>query len=146
MRRNGEISFQDIYKRSSVHDQKLITECRESNDVIGLLCQNNKEFSSLLKELPFFLHALFHHHILQDFSKAKKLYKEALKRTEFTRGCYNMLVSIYLVESQYSNGQTDLKLLEKKLLSLEEKFGHFLRYELSLLKMRDKLMQTMREQ
>ena len=57
-----------------------------------------------------------------------------------------MLVSIYLVESQYSNGQTDLKLLEKKLLSLEEKFGHFLRYELSLLKMRDKLMQTMREQ
>ena len=56
-----------------------------------------------------------------------------------------MLVSIYLVESQYSNGQTDLKLLEKKLLSLEEKFGHFLRYELSLLKTRDKLMQTMRE-
>ena len=38
MRRNGQITIKDIYKRSSVHDQKLITECRESNDVIGLLC------------------------------------------------------------------------------------------------------------
>ena len=75
-----------------------------SNEVISSLCQNNKEFTSLHKELPFFLHALFHHQVLEDFSKAKKLYKEALRRTEFTKGCYNMLVSIYLIESQYSNG------------------------------------------
>ena len=72
--------------------------------------------------------------MLGDFSKAKKLYKEALKRTEFTKGCYNMLVSIYLIESQYSNGQTDLGLLEMKLQSLEEKFGHFLRYESTIIK------------
>ena len=45
------------------------------------------------------MHAFFHHQVLADFSKAKKLYKEALKRTEFTKGCYNMLTSIYLVEA-----------------------------------------------
>ena len=61
MRRNGEITIKDPYKRSSVHDQELITECKVSNEVIGSLCQNNKEFTSLHKELPFFLHALFHH-------------------------------------------------------------------------------------
>ena len=56
-------------------------------------------FTNLLKELPFFMHAFFHHQVLGDLSKAKKLYKEALKRTEYTRGCYNMMTSIYLVES-----------------------------------------------
>ena len=55
---------------------------------------------ALLKELPFFMHAFFHHHILGDLSKAKKLYKEALKRTEYTRGCIHMLTSIYLIEFQ----------------------------------------------
>ena len=70
-----------------------------SNAAIRSLCQSSKEFTSLLKELPFFMHAFFHHQVLADFSKAKKLYKEALKRTEFTKGCYNMLTSIYLVEA-----------------------------------------------
>jgi len=45
------------------------------------------------------MHAFFNHHVLNDLSKAKKLYKEALKRTEYTKGCYNMMTSIYLVES-----------------------------------------------
>ena len=43
------------------------------------------------------MHGFFHHHVLNDYSKAKKLYKEALVRTEFTKGCYSMLTSIYLV-------------------------------------------------
>ena len=58
------------------------------------------------KELPFFMHAFFHHQVLEDYTKAKKLYKEALKRTEYTRGCVNMLASIYLVEAQ-SNAATN---------------------------------------
>ena len=45
------------------------------------------------------MHAFFHHQVLNDFSRAKRLYKEALKRTEFAKGTYNMLVSIYLAES-----------------------------------------------
>lgn len=44
------------------------------------------------------MHGFFHHYVFNDFSKAKKLYKEALKRTEFTKGCYSMLASIYIVE------------------------------------------------
>lgn len=80
------------------------------------------------------MHAFFHHQVLEDYTKAKKLYKEALKRTEFTKGCYSMLASIYVVESIQSsfesaaarllhegNGQRqpevtyDLNYLERKL-------------------------------
>ena len=98
------MTIKDEYKQNSTLDQELITQCKVSNDTISSLCQIDKEFTNLHKELPFFIHALFAHQVLEDFSKAKKLYKEALRRAEFTKGCYNMLVSIYLVESQYSDG------------------------------------------
>lgn len=40
--------------------------------------------------------AFYFHHVVGDFKKAKKLYKEALRRCEFALGCFNMLLSIYL--------------------------------------------------
>ena len=99
------------------------------------------------------MHAFFHHHVLFDFKKAKKLYKEALKRTEFTKGCYNMLTSIYMVESIQQNctgsadGQSiDIGYLEAKLAALDNKYGHFLGYEKALTGVRDRIMQQVREQ
>ena len=102
------------------------------------------------------MHAFFNHHVLNDLSKAKKLYKEALKRTEYTKGCYNMMTSIYLVESMQQSWMAnkdgagggprdslsiDLAYLEAKLESLESKYGHFLRYEKSLVGQKDRLIQ-----
>jgi hypothetical protein len=55
-------------------------------------------YEELNKQLPFFLLAVYLHHVVGDFKKAKKLYKEGLKRTEYPIGCYNMLLSIYLHE------------------------------------------------
>ena len=99
MRRTGKLTTKEPYKRMSEIDQDILTDDPISKETIRNVCQSSKEFASLLKELPFFMHAFFHHQVLHDFSKAKKLYKEALKRTEYTKGCYNMLTSIYLVES-----------------------------------------------
>ena len=99
MRLNGKLTDKDAFRRVSVHDQDLLTECSLSKECFQILCTNNKSYTSLLKELPFFMHAFFNHWIINDHKRAKRLYKEALKRTEFTKGSYNMLVSIYLSES-----------------------------------------------
>lgn len=158
MRRTGKLSLKEPYGRVSVHDQDLLTECTLSKECLKSLCQNNKDFTSLLKELPFFMHGFFHHQVLNDFSRAKKLYKEALRRAEFTKGSYNMLVSIYLAESVQqsfkvaqgvqSSPETqsvDLSYLESKLNSLENKYGHFLRYEKSLTDLKSRLMRDLGE-
>jgi len=68
----------------------------KSKSCLDTLCSQSREFQALYKELPFFLHAFYHHHVQQDLTHAKKLYKEGLRRAEFTKGCFNMLISIYL--------------------------------------------------
>lgn len=67
-----------------------------------------KEFSDLNKELPYFILAFLYHHVLEDLKTAKKLYKEALRRSEFTKGCYQMMMSIYLNKYTYNKVLIDL--------------------------------------
>ena len=59
----------------------------------------------------------YYHHVKQDYKKAKKLYKEAIKRTEFTLGCFNMLLAIYLFE--FSFGSKDLAKVREKIQALD---------------------------
>ena len=72
--------------------------------------------------MPFFLVAFYQHHVVGDFKKAKKLYKEALRRTEFTIGCFNMLLSIYLhdVTLNQKQLQDDFQRMRTKLKNLED--------------------------
>jgi len=76
--------------------------------------------------------ALYFHHCLGDFKKAKKLYKEGLRRTEFPIGCYNMLLSIYLHDftlSTSSSHQGDCQRLRMKINNLDNQFDHFLKHD-----------------
>ena len=61
MRLSQKLSEQEAFRRVSVHDQDLLTECTLSKECLKSLCQSSKAFTSLLKELPFFMHAFFHH-------------------------------------------------------------------------------------
>ena len=68
----------------------------DSLKCITNLCYTSKEYAALYKELPFFMHGFYYHYVQQNVEIAETLYKEAVRRAEFTKGCYNMLVSIYL--------------------------------------------------
>lgn len=86
----------DVFERVSVHEHPLMDEA--SRDCLDQVCKTNRALAEVYKELPFFCHAFYYHHVAEDFKKAKKLYKEALRRAEFTRGSFNMLLSIFLCE------------------------------------------------
>jgi hypothetical protein len=58
------------------------------------------DFKKLNQHLYYFLIAFFYHQVKGDVKMAKKLYKEAIRRTEHPIGCYNMLLSIYM--NQYT--------------------------------------------
>jgi hypothetical protein len=83
------------FRRESTHDP-MLDACPESVKCITTLCLAHKDFAIVYKELPFFMNAFYYHHMLCDLDKAEKLYKDAIRRAEFTMGCYNMLIAIYL--------------------------------------------------
>jgi hypothetical protein len=90
------------------------------------VCYSSREFGVLYKEIPFFMHAFFYHYLQPDLDLAEKLYKEAIRRAEFTKGCYNMLVSIYL---QKSNFGANINLFTTKMEQMEQEHGHFFQYD-----------------
>lgn len=104
----------------------VLDTCPESVRCITALCNQSKEFARVYKELPFFMHAFYYHFIDNDLTKAESLYKDALRRSEFTKGCYNMLIAIYLRQTDF--GQ-DLNLLFSQMQALEAEFGHFFAYD-----------------
>jgi hypothetical protein len=68
--------------------------------------------------MPVFFNAFYHHHIVADLKKAKKLYKSALARSECSKGSYQMLCSIY-IKLNLQN-QLSVQKLEQKLNKLDE--------------------------
>lgn len=52
------------------------------------------------------MHAFYYHFIVVDLDRAEKLYKDAVRRAEFTRGCYSMLVAIYLKQTNFGADRT----------------------------------------
>lgn len=70
-----------------------------------------------MKQLPFFMLGFYCHHVMNDLKKAKKLYKEAMRRTEFTLGSFNMLLAIYLHE--FTFGNQDITKVRQKISALE---------------------------
>lgn len=113
------------YCRVSMHDQ-MLESCPESVKCITTLCLEVKEFAIVYKELPFFMHAFYYHFMLGDLDKAERLYRDALRRSEYTMGCYNMLIAIYLSQTEFGQ-QFDL--LCQKMQALEQEFGHFFAYD-----------------
>jgi len=70
--------------------------------------------------------AFYYHQVIGDFKKAKKLYKHALRRTEFPNGCYNMLLAIYLHDITFNcKSQGDYIRVKQKLQKLDDQFDHF---------------------
>jgi hypothetical protein len=104
----------------------MLDSCPESVKCITTLCLAVKEFAIVYKELPFFMHAFYYHIMLGDLDKAEHLYKDALRRAEFTMGCYNMLIAIYLKQTDFG---AKFDLLCQKMQTLEQEFGHFFAYD-----------------
>ena len=92
-----------------------------------------------MKFQPLFLLGFFYHHVEEDLRLAKKLYKEALRRAEFTKGCFQMLMSIYLQQYSYQKSRVDYEGYQRKAAKLEATFGHFLKYEQSIQRQRDRI-------
>lgn len=85
------------HRRTSLHETDLLQVSGDkAKRCFETISSSSNNFKSVYKELPFFLNGFYHHHVSGDFEKAEELYKEALRRAEFTLGCYNMIVSIYL--------------------------------------------------
>ena len=96
MRKLNKLSPLDIHNRISIRDSDLFNKCVKGKQILEQVCANNREYDLLYRELPFFLQGFFYHHVLEDYKMAKKLYKEALRRAEFTKGCFQMIMSIYM--------------------------------------------------
>jgi hypothetical protein len=83
------------YLKESTHDA-MLESCHESVKCITNLCLGSRDYGNWYRDLPFFMHAFYYHFIAADLDLAERLYKDAIRRAEFTRGCYGMLVAIYL--------------------------------------------------
>jgi hypothetical protein len=70
-----------------------------------------RDYANLYKELPFFMHGFYYHFMAGDLDRAEGLYKDAIRRSEFSRGCFNMLVALYLKQTNFG---MDRALLEQK--------------------------------
>lgn len=117
------------YLRDSTHDAILET-CHESVKCITNLCLSVRDYANLYKELPFFMHGFYYHFMAGDLDRAEGLYKDAIRRSEFSRGCFNMLVALYLKQTNFG---MDRALLEQKFQALNSEFSHFFAYDKKVL-------------
>lgn len=136
-------------------DKRVFLETANNTNYRGL-------FNDNYRNMPVFFHAFYWHHVQVDLKKAKKLYKQAIKRSECPKGAYQMLCSIYICEcraelksgeaaSDESSAEAQLnsrlhkeyhKALRKliaKIKALDDKYGQFLSYDPSYSKIRPKL-------
>ena len=98
VRKNNQLQSSDIYERVSVRDSDLFNYSQKGKQIIEQVCSSNsnrdRNFEELFKNLPYFLLGFCYHHVLENLEMAEKLYEEAFRRAEFTRGCFHMLLSI----------------------------------------------------
>jgi hypothetical protein len=85
--------------------------------------------------------------VIGDTKKAKKLYKEAIRRTEFTLGSYNMLLSIYLSEFTLNSRQLqgDSQRVRQKLHNLDVQFDHFLKYDQKIPRQKERVFNHLKD-
>ena len=110
-----EIPDNEYYKM-----EKFFGECSKNTNFKGLISDN-------VRNMPVFFNAFYQHHIIQDFKKAKLLYKSALLRSECPKGSYQMLCSIFI--ELFLTNQVSVNKLQVKLNKLDEKYGYFMRFD-----------------
>jgi len=64
----------------------------------------------------------FYHQVKGDTKIAKRLYREAIRRSEYPVGCYNMMLSIYIKDYTNSKQGDRLKILHRKVQKLDTQF------------------------
>lgn len=64
----------------------------------------------------------FYHQVKGDTKIAKRLYREAIRRSEHPVGCYNMMLSIYIKDYTNSKQGDRLERLHGKVLKLDNQF------------------------
>ena len=80
----------------------------------------NVQFKYEWKDKKYFLVAFYHHHIAYQPKKAKSLYKKAIRRSECSRGSFNMLLCNPIQHNSYFSSSL-VYLREQRSLSSSQK-------------------------
>jgi hypothetical protein len=131
----------------------LLKDCEEGVRVIEELQTEAINDRSTLRDIErlnqyfyCFRVAFFYHQVKGNIKIAKRLYKEAIRRSEHPVGCFNMMLSIYIKDYTNNKQEGRLEKLQRKVQKLESSFQIVFRNNKQIHESRNRVYAFMKNQ